>query len=398
MMIKACDLIKEFCPNSVPYMTLGELGTFYGGLTGKSKKDFESGNARYISYMNIYKNMEVDVTAEDFVQIAPEERQNKVALGDVFFTGSSETKEECAISSVLTVLPEGDLYLNSFCFGFRINNPDLFLPSFLKHLFRSGTIRKDLQKTASGVTRFNVSKDKMAKVRIPVPPKDVQKKIASILDEYAVVTSTLINTLESELDSRRVQYKYYSELLFSSFPTVYQESRLELLADIGTGSSNTNEAEENGKYPFFVRAQEPLRKNEYEFDEAATITAGDGVGVGKVFNYVDGKYALHQRAYRIHVKTPEVLDKYIYYYFRFVFPDYIAKKQFEGSVASIRRPMLNAFVVKYPASLEEQEKIIKKAETLDRDFAELERMIRKEIRLRQIQYTYYSNTLLAFPR
>ena len=56
------------------------------------------------------------------------------------------------------------------------------------------------------------------------------------------------------------------------------------IADIGTGSSNTNEAVEDGKYPFFVRSQEPLRKNDFEYDETAIITAGDGVGVGKVYH------------------------------------------------------------------------------------------------------------------
>ena len=72
------------------------------------------------------------------------------------------------------------------------------------------------------------------------------------------------------------------------------------IADISTGNSNTNEAVEDGKYPFFVRSQEPLRKNDFEYDEAAIITAGDGVGVGKVYHYIEGKYALHQRAYRMH--------------------------------------------------------------------------------------------------
>ena len=88
------------------------------------------------------------------------------------------------------------------------------------------------------------------------------------------------------------------------------------IADISTGSSNTNEGLEEGKYPFYVRSQEPLRKNEYEYDETAIITAGDGVGVGKVFHYVEGKYALHQRAYRIHINTPDVLPRYYFHYMR----------------------------------------------------------------------------------
>ena len=86
------------------------------------------------------------------------------------------------------------------------------------------------------------------------------------------------------------------------------------IADISTGSSNTDDAVEGGCYPFFVRSQQPLAKDEYEYDEEAIITAGDGVGVGKVFHYINGKYALHQRAYRIHPATNELLGKYLYHY------------------------------------------------------------------------------------
>lgn len=98
------------------------------------------------------------------------------------------------------------------------------------------------------------------------------------------------------------------------------------LADIGTGSSNTNEGEDDGAYPFFVRSQDPLRKNTYEFDETAIITAGDGVGVGKVYHYIEGKYALHQRAYRIHITSGEVIPKYYFYYMKAKFLPYIKNR------------------------------------------------------------------------
>lgn len=73
------------------------------------------------------------------------------------------------------------------------------------------------------------------------------------------------------------------------------------IAEIGTGSSNTNEGIEKGPYPFFVRSPIVRYKNSFEFNETAIITSGDGVGVGKIFHFVEGKYALHQRAYRIHI-------------------------------------------------------------------------------------------------
>ena len=167
------------------------------------------------------------------------------------------------------------------------------------------------------------------------------------------------------------------------------------IADIGTGSSNTNEAVEDGKYPFFVRSQEPLRKNDYEYDETAIITAGDGVGVGKVYHYVEGKYALHQRAYRIHIVAPDVLPRFFFYYMKAKFLPYIQKNVFQGSVSSIRRPMLSAFPVPVP-DVELQERIVNVLDNFDAICSDLNIGLPAEIEARKKQYEYYRDMLLTF--
>lgn len=167
------------------------------------------------------------------------------------------------------------------------------------------------------------------------------------------------------------------------------------IAELGTGSSNTNESIEDGAYPFYVRSQEPLRKNTYEYDETAIITAGDGVGVGKVFHYVEGKYALHQRAYRIHITDLRVNPKFFFYYMRSAFLTYIGKEMFQGSVASIRRPMLNAFPVPIP-SLEEQRRIVAILDRFDALCNDISSGLPAEIAARQKQYEYYRDKLLTF--
>ena len=150
----------------------------------------------------------------------------------------------------------------------------------------------------TGKERAKLTKAKLQQIPIPIPPLPVQTEIVKILDALTALTSELT----SELTLRRKQYEYYREKLLS-FDSLEQlnmggaKKKLIDVAIIGTGSRNTNEAIENGIYPFFVRSQEPKKINEYEFDETAIITAGDGVGVGKVFHYISGKYALHQRAY-----------------------------------------------------------------------------------------------------
>ncbi len=167
------------------------------------------------------------------------------------------------------------------------------------------------------------------------------------------------------------------------------------IADIGTGSRNTNEGLSDGRYPFYVRSQEPLRINQYEFDETAIITAGDGVGVGKVFHFVEGKYALHQRAYRIHVTSTMILPKFLYFYMRTKFLPYIQKTMFEGSVASIRRPMLNQFPVPVPP-LAEQQRIVAILDRFDALCTDLSSGLPAEINARQKQYEYYRDKLLTF--
>lgn len=159
-MSKINQLIKELCPNGVEYKKLGELGIFYGGLNGKSKNDFTDGNAKFITYMNIYNNLATNIHTQDKVKINPDEKQKSIKLGDVLFTGSSENIQECGMSSVVCEKPNEEIYLNSFCFGYRLNDSSLFIPGFLKYLFRSTELRKQLKQTASGVTRFNVLRKK----------------------------------------------------------------------------------------------------------------------------------------------------------------------------------------------------------------------------------------------
>ena len=94
------ELINELCPNGVEYTELGELGFFYGGLTGKSKDDFNNGNAKFITYMNVFNNPALNLEISEKVKIRDGEKQNTIEYGDVLFTGSSETPDECGMSSV----------------------------------------------------------------------------------------------------------------------------------------------------------------------------------------------------------------------------------------------------------------------------------------------------------
>lgn len=235
-----------------------------------------------------------------------------------------------------------------------------------------------------------ISKKQIESFKIPVPPLEVQCEIVHILDDFTLLSAEL----SAEMKARQKQYEFYLKNLFD-FNDEVDWVNLEFIAEIGTGSSNTNEAVENGKYPFYVRSQQVYYKNDYEYDDNSIITSGDGVGVGKIFHYTNGKYALHQRAYRIHIIDSKVNSKYFYYYMKSTFYDYIQKNAFNSSVTSIRRPMLNKYPIPVP-SLEKQNKVVDILDRFDKLCNDISEGLPAEIEARQKQYEYYRDKLLTF--
>jgi len=158
---------------------LGDLGETFNGLTGKTKVDFGEGKP-YIQYMQIFSSSLIDTSQFGLVKIEDGENQSKAQLGDVFFTTSSETPNEIGTSSVLTVQVD-EVYLNSFCFGYRPNSLDELVPEFSQFFFRSENVRRKVIKLAQGSTRFNMSKLELMKLKFDFPKKDEQIKIANFL-------------------------------------------------------------------------------------------------------------------------------------------------------------------------------------------------------------------------
>ncbi|MBQ0163120.1 MAG: restriction endonuclease subunit S, partial [Treponema sp.] len=284
------DLINKLCPDGVEYKTLGELGEFYGGLTGKGKNDFIDGNAKFITYMNVYKNLKLKLDVPEKVKINPDEKQRTLEYGDVLFTGSSETPDECGISSVLADKTDEKLYLNSFCICFRFNDPTIFNPEFSKYLFRSQELRVQIGKTASGVTRFNVSKEKMKKVIVPIVPLEIQNEIVRILDNFI----KLEEGLEDELVVRRKQYEWAKQ----KFLNIKKENLVELqtVCRLEKGKTPIQKAIP-GEYPLVVTTEKRSSCKDYQFDCKAvclSLVSARGHGIAQISRifYQEGKFAL----------------------------------------------------------------------------------------------------------
>ena len=384
-MSKLDELLRELCPNGVEYKTLGEIAVDIYRGAGITRDQVTAEGTPCVRYGEIYTTY--GVWFDKCVSHTDESKllsKKYFEHGDILFAITGESVDDIAKCCVYIghekCLAGGDIVVLK-------HNQN---PKYLSYALATTDARQQKSKGKVKSKVVHSSVPAIREIKVPVPPIEIQREIVRILDNFTNLTAELT----AELTARGIQYSYYRNKLLT-FHSDTKIVQLADIADIGTGSSNTNEAVEDGKYPFFVRSQEPLRKNDYEYDETAIITAGDGVGVGKVYHYIEGKYALHQRAYRIHINTPEVMPKYYFHYMKAKFLPYIQKTMFQGSVASIRRPMLNAFPVPVPP-LDVQNRIVNVLDNFEKICSDLNIGLPAEIEARQKQYEYYRDKLLTF--
>lgn len=403
------ELIAEFCPDGVEYKPLRELGDFYGGLTGKCKDDFGNGNAKFISYMNVYSNPATNLAVSDMARIGQNEKQNQIQYGDVLFTGSSETPEECAMSSVVTTDITEPIYLNSFCFGFRLFDKSLYHPGFLKHLLRGEATRKQLHKTASGVTRFNVSKQRMASVIIPRPCIEIQREIVRILDGF----TGLIDELEAELAARRKQYEQYRDRVLESDIGTYKKVTVsDVCKNICSGGTPTagNGKFYNGNIPW-LRTQEvdwrdivktSLTITEEGLSNSSAKWIPANCVIVAMYGATAGKVAINriplttnQACCNLEIDENVAEYKFVFYWLSYRYAQ--LKKLGQGTQSNINAAIVKKFPINLP-SLQEQRRIVETLDKFDALCNDETSGLAAEIAARKTQYEYYRDKLLTFKR
>lgn len=392
-MSKLDELIKKLCPDGVEYKRLGEIGEFYGGLSGKSKKDFSDGNYPYISYMNVYQHISVLLPSADMVVIKEGEKQNRVQYGDILFTGSSETPEECGFSSVVTQQIDYPLYLNSFSFGLRLTDRLLLNPEFAKYVFRSHNVRKQIIRTANGVTRFNVSKSKMKNVRIPVPPLEVQSEIVKILDNFTELTTELTMELTTELTARKKQYEYYRNRLLTFASKDISLFKLQDVVEIQRGIRVTrNQLSNDGKYPVYQNSLVPMgyyNDKNREANSTFLICAGAAGDIGystQAFWAADDCYTFDC--------SDKILNRYLFYVLKNK-QALIYSKVRRASVPRISKESIGTIKVPVP-EISVQERIVNVLDNFDKVCNDLHIGLPAEIEARKKQYEFYRDSLLTF--
>ncbi len=165
-------------------------------------------------------------------------------------------------------------------------------------------------------------------------------------------------------------------------PDDWEVKEIKDFADVTTGDKNTQDAEENGKYPFFVRSPIVEKINKFSYDVEGVITAGDGVGTGKVFHYAKGKFGLHQRAYLIY-NFKNTDPKYFYYNFSKNFYERVHSMTAKSSVDSVRREMITKMQIPIPPTLPEQQRIAKALSDVDALISTTEKLLQKKGNIKQ---------------
>ena len=268
-------------------------------------------------------------------------------------------------------------------------------PLYLEQLLRSKPVIDAIDSSTFGAKMPRADWQFIGDLLFPLPPIPEQRAIVRYLDyvdrrirRYVGTKRKLIALLEEEKQAivsqavtrgldPSVRLKPSGVEWLGDVPEHWEVRRLKALVTTGTGGRDTINRKEDGLYPFFVRSQTVERIDTWSFDGEAVLTAGDGVGVGKVFHYVNGKFDYHQRVYKFSAFR-HILGKFFFHYFRSTLRNEVSLGTAKSTVDSLRLPMLQNFPVALP-SLSEERAII---EYVDEATAAIERT-RRQIELLQ---------------
>ena len=282
---------------------LGELGTTFTGLSGKSKGDFGHGDARFITYINVFSNPIADLRMTESVEI--DFKQNCVKQGDVFFTTSSETPEEVGMSCVM---PENidNMYLNSFCFGYRpIEKFDL---SYLAYALRSTTFRKGIIFLAQGISRYNISKNKAMDLEISVPSLEEQGCIGryfnhldNLITLHQRKYDKLVNVKKAMLEKMFPKDGAdVPEIRFKGFTEAWEQRKFEDITYLSGERNRDNNIFES----YSVTNDKGFVPQVEQFENGGTMTTAD-----KSMYYIVSKNSFAYNPARINVGSIGYYDK-----------------------------------------------------------------------------------------
>ncbi|MFC0582479.1 restriction endonuclease subunit S [Micrococcoides hystricis] len=199
-----------------------------------------------------------------------------------------------------------------------------------------------------------ITPSKIRQVRVPFPSMMDQQRIADYLDRETAKIDAAVADLDRYVELLNVKLESTAREIFTTLSEERQLIQTKFLVDITTGSGDTQDAQEDGEYPFYVRSDTIQRSGDYEFDCDAVLTSGDGAGVGKIFHLASGKFKAHQRVYVMH-NFRRISPEYFYWMFKSAFPDVIRYGGAKSTVDSVRMPMIANLKLPVPDNSTQEE-------------------------------------------
>ena len=247
---------------------------------------------------------------------------------------------------------------------------------YLRYLFKDELFIDAMNALTVGIREGrNIKYEDFANSILAIPPIEEQKSIAAYLNEKIGCIDSVISEANVSIEEYKswkasiiyeavtkgldpnVEMKDSGVDIIGSMPASWKLCRLKYLCDIMTGNQDTQDADENGIYPFYVRSPIIQRSNKYTFEGEGVLMAGDGAGAGRVFHHAFGKYAIHQRVYCLH-NFKNVNVEYFLYFISELFKKVMDKGSAQSTVPSIRLPMIQDFLFCIPSE-GEQDQIVK---------------------------------------
>lgn len=269
---------------------LGDLGFFFGGVTSIKKEDYGHGTP-FLPYKNVYKNSKVDINELELMNVRPLDLDRRSGIyGDIFFTASSETPDEVAMSSVLLDEVENLTY-NGFCKRFRLNDFETLLPEYARYLFRDVSFRREVYNLATGDIRFNISQESLANIEIEIPDVPTQQEIAQILtslDDKIELNLQMNHTLEAMAQAIFKEWFFnfnfpgFDGVLVDGLPKGWRKGNLGEIISFKNGKSSP-ERNDEFQYPVFGSNGIIGYSEEYNANEDISIIGRVGSFCGSTY-------------------------------------------------------------------------------------------------------------------
>ncbi|HGO3460055.1 TPA: restriction endonuclease subunit S [Staphylococcus aureus] len=338
---------------------LGDLGLFQKSYSFSRAKE-GNGKTKHIHYGDIHSKFKTVLDSDGNIpNIIEKAVFELIQKGDIVFADASEDYSDLGKAVMIDFKP------NSLISGLHTH---LFRPlnnaisNFLIFYTKTLSYKKFIRQQGTGISVLGISKKSLLNLNVLIPRSELEQqkvgKFFSKLDRQIELEEQKIELLQQQKKGY-IQKIFSQELRFKDengddYPE-WEETTIKEIAQINTGKKDTKDAITNGSYDFYVRSTIVYKINTFSYEGEAILTVGDGVGVGKVFHYVNGKFDYHQRVYKIS-DFKNYYGLLLFYYFSQNFLKETKKYSAKTSVDSVRKDMVANMKVPRPIYIE-QEKI-----------------------------------------